>query len=115
MAPYEFEVKGHLHGRWSGWFDGLNITNSENGVVVLSGEIVDQATLHGVLYKVRSLNLPLIAVARSIRARKNALPGQRSTDQDALENTTKYKGVNDNYTETIGWTVSAWISAAGRR
>jgi hypothetical protein len=62
MAVYKIRVKGHLDGRWSEWFDGLEITNLENGVALLSGEIVDQAALHGVLNKVRNLNLPLISV-----------------------------------------------------
>ncbi len=62
MSVYNIRIKGHLDGGWSGWFDGLQITNSENGVAVLSGEIVDQAALHGVLNKVRNLNLPLISV-----------------------------------------------------
>ncbi len=62
MSFYNIRVKGHLDGRWSEWFDGLQITNSENGVAVLSGEIVDQAALHGVLNRVRNLNLPLISV-----------------------------------------------------
>jgi hypothetical protein len=62
MAVYEIRVKGHLDGRWSEWFDGLHITNLENGVAMLSGEIVDQAALHGMLNKVRDLGLPLIAV-----------------------------------------------------
>jgi hypothetical protein len=62
VSFYKIRVKGHLDGRWSEWFDGLQITNLEDGVTVLSGEIVDQAALHGVLNKVRNLNLPLISV-----------------------------------------------------
>lgn len=62
MAAYEIRVKGHLDGRWSEWFDGLQITNLENGEAMLSGDIVDQAALHGVLNKVRDLGLPLVAV-----------------------------------------------------
>jgi hypothetical protein len=62
MAVYEIRVKGHLDGRWSEWFDGLDIIDSENGVAVLSGEVVDQAALHGVLARVRDLGLPLISV-----------------------------------------------------
>ena len=62
MAAYEIRVKGHLDGRWSEWFDGLTIANVENGDALLSGEIVDQSALHGVLAKVRDLGLPLIAV-----------------------------------------------------
>ncbi len=62
MAVYEIRVKGHLDGRWSEWFDGLTIANLKNGDAVLSGEIVDQSALHGVLNKVRDLGLPLLAV-----------------------------------------------------
>jgi len=62
VSVYEIRVKGHLDGRWSEWFDGLKITNLENGEAMLSGEIVDQSALHGVLIKVRDLSLPLVAV-----------------------------------------------------
>lgn len=62
MSVYEIRVKGHLGGRWSEWFDGMEITNLENGEALLSGEIADQAALHGVLAKVRDLGLPLVAV-----------------------------------------------------
>ena len=64
MAIYEIRVKGHLDGRWSEWFDGLLISNLMNGEAVLSGEIIDQAALHGVLIKVRDLGLPLLALSR---------------------------------------------------
>lgn len=62
VTVYEIRVKGHLDGRWSEWFDGLQITNLENGEAMLSGDIVDQAALHGMLSKVRDLDLPLVAV-----------------------------------------------------
>jgi hypothetical protein len=62
MSVYEIRVKGHLDPRWSEWFDGLEITNEPNGVALLSGYIADQAALHGVLTKVRDLNLQLISV-----------------------------------------------------
>ena len=62
MAVYEIRVKGHLDGHWSEWFDGLTIANVEDGYALLSGEIVDQSALHGVLVKVRDLGLPLISV-----------------------------------------------------
>ena len=64
MAVYEIRVKGHLDGRWSEWFEGLTIFNVEDGIAVLSGEIVDQSALHGILANVRDLGLPLIAVSR---------------------------------------------------
>ena len=76
MAVYEIRVKGCLDGRWSEWFDGLQITNSENGVAVLSGEIVDQAALHGVLNKVRNLNLPLISVTSADPHQRRSATGR---------------------------------------
>ncbi len=69
MSFYKIRVKGHLDGRWSEWFDGLEITNLQNGETMLYGEIVDQAALHGVLNKVRDLNLALVAVS-SVRPQR---------------------------------------------
>ena len=70
MGVYEIRVKGHLGRRWSEWFDGLQITNLENGEALLSGEVMDQAELHGVLAKVRDLGLPLVAVTSLERAKE---------------------------------------------
>jgi hypothetical protein len=62
VTIYEIRVKGHLDTAWSEWFDGLEITNQENGEALLSGDIADQAALHGLLIRVRDLGLPLVAV-----------------------------------------------------
>jgi hypothetical protein len=59
---YSIRVKGHLDSRWSAWFDGLTISNEENGEAVLRGPLTDQAALHGVLIKIRDLGLPLLAI-----------------------------------------------------
>ncbi len=48
VSVYEIRVKGHLDGRWSEWFDSLEITNLEEGETLFSGEIADHAALHGV-------------------------------------------------------------------
>ena len=80
MAAYEIRVKGHLDGRWSEWFDGLTIANVENGDALLSGEIVDQSALHGVLNKVRDLGLPLMAVSR-IKSMQEGLRPIRQDDE----------------------------------
>ena len=59
---YQIRVKGHLGEQWRDWFDGLTITNVEQGEALLSGSLPDQAALHGVLTKIRDLGLPLLAV-----------------------------------------------------
>jgi len=61
---YEIRVRGHLDGRWTDWFGGLTLTLEANGDTLLTGLVVDQAALHGLLRKVRDLGLPLLAVMR---------------------------------------------------
>lgn len=61
---YQIIVKGHLDSEWSDWFDGLTITTMDNGETMLSGPIVDQTALHGVLIKIRDLGLPLLSLTR---------------------------------------------------
>jgi hypothetical protein len=55
--------KGHLGRQWTDWFSGLAITLEDNGDTLLTGLIVDQAALHGLLRKVRDLGMPLISVS----------------------------------------------------
>ena len=61
---YQIRIKGHLGPRWSGWFDGLTITQQEGGETLLTGPVADQAALHGLLRKVRDLGMPLISAVR---------------------------------------------------
>ena len=61
---YRITIKGHLDPEWSDWFDGLTITLVDNGETILSGPIVDQTALHGVLIKIRDLGLPLLSLTR---------------------------------------------------
>jgi hypothetical protein len=58
----QIRLKGHLSGRRAGWFVGLTIVNEPNGEVTLTGPVRDQAELHGLLTRVRDLNLTLMAV-----------------------------------------------------
>jgi hypothetical protein len=59
---YEIRIKGHLDNRWADWFEGLTITTLDNGETLLTGPVVDQAALHGLLRKVRDLGMPLLSV-----------------------------------------------------
>ncbi|HET9999529.1 MAG TPA: hypothetical protein VFQ36_01465 [Ktedonobacteraceae bacterium] len=61
---YQITVKSHLNPNWANWFDGLTITPLPDGTTVISGPMVDQAALHGVLRKVRDLGVPLLSVTR---------------------------------------------------
>jgi hypothetical protein len=62
---YEILVAGVLDGRWSAWFDGLQVSgDAEAGTTTIAGPVIDQAALHGLLTKVRDLGLPLLAVRR---------------------------------------------------
>jgi len=60
----EIRLEGHLDERWTDWFEGLTITREANGETRLTGQVVDQTALHGLLRKVRDLGLPLISVNR---------------------------------------------------
>jgi hypothetical protein len=59
---YEIRLKGHLDARWMDWFENMSFTHASDGTTILSGPVVDQAALYGLLRKVRDLGLPLIAV-----------------------------------------------------
>jgi hypothetical protein len=59
---YVIRVKYHLDLLWEQWFEGMTIEHTEDGQTILSGAVVDQSALHGLLEKVRDLNLTLISV-----------------------------------------------------
>jgi hypothetical protein len=59
---YELRLEGHLDERWTEWFEGLTITQEDNGDTLLTGLIIDQAALYGFLKKARDLGIPLVSI-----------------------------------------------------
>ena len=67
---YQIRIKGHLGHGWKDWFEDLSITLQDNGDTLLTGPVVDQAALHGLLKKVRDFGMPLISVERIEREKR---------------------------------------------
>ena len=63
MTVYQIRLKEHLDQHWSAWLGGLIVVHEASGQTVLTGEVVDQAALHGLLTKVRDLQLTLISIS----------------------------------------------------
>lgn len=59
---YQIRVAGHLSSQWADWFEGFTITLEDNDDTVLTGAVIDQAMLHGLLKRVRDLGLSLVSV-----------------------------------------------------
>jgi hypothetical protein len=80
---YQIRIKGHLGNQWTDWFEGLTITLEEDGNTLLTGPVIDQAALHGLLKKVRDLGMPLVSVSPVEPGPSTTLPlrGLRGTGQ----------------------------------
>lgn len=63
LPVYVIKVKGHISQQRLSWFDGLTVTLQEDGNTLLSGSLVDQSALHGILKKIRDLGMPLLSVS----------------------------------------------------
>ena len=61
---YQIRLRGHLSDQWTNWFEGLTITLEEDGDTLLTGPVVDQPALFGLLKKVRDLGMPLVLINR---------------------------------------------------
>ncbi len=82
---YEIRLTGHLDDRWAAWFGGLSITREDNGETRLTGAVVDQAALYGLLRKVRDLGMSLVSVMR-VKPRQTNEP-QTDADTDHTHST----------------------------
>ena len=63
-TKYMIRVESHLDLHWEGWFDGLTIKHTEDGQTILTGDIIDQPALYGLIEKIRNLNLTLISIQK---------------------------------------------------
>ena len=73
---YEIRVQGHLDARWADWVDGLTLTRERDGTTTLTGPLLDQAALHGLLTRIRDLGLPLVSMRRVCPDREPAKPAK---------------------------------------
>ena len=73
---YQIRIEGHLGPAWTDWFAGLAITLEDDGNTLLTGVLVDQAALHGLLKRVRDLGVPLVSVNRLAPS-----PAPQATDE----------------------------------
>ena len=61
-GQYQLRIGGHLNSSWTDWFEGMALTQENDGTTSLCGPVVDQAALHGLIAKVRDIGATLIAV-----------------------------------------------------
>jgi hypothetical protein len=80
---YQIRIKGHLGQQWAGWFEGLTITLEENGDTLLTGPVVDQPALYGLLKKVRDLGIPLLTVHRLESGRADGIDIEQLGDSSS--------------------------------
>jgi len=74
---YQIRIEGHLGRQWTDWFGGLTLTREENGDTLMTGPVVDQAALHGLLRRVRDLGVPLRSVIRVTPGDADASTGKQ--------------------------------------
>ena len=97
---YEIRLKGHLDDRWADSFDGLTITLEEDGDTLLTGPVVDQAALHGLLKKVRDLGMPLVSVNR---VQFNETHSYRSKKEKEMSTNKSTTGIDPKVKLSLLW------------
>ena len=80
---YQIRIKGQLDPQWTDWFEGLAVTLEADGNTLLTGSVIDQPALHGLLKKVRDLGLPLISVS-PVETDPSTEPGAGQTDEPEI-------------------------------
>jgi len=74
---FQIRIKGHLGQQWTDWFDGMVITLEEDGNTLMTGLVADQATLHGLIKKVRDLGMPLVSIDSGLPDREDILVNKK--------------------------------------
>jgi hypothetical protein len=82
---YEIRIKGHLDNRWGAWFEGLTIMALDNGETLLTGQVVDQAALYGLLREVRDLGMPLLSATRIRPSQADASEVKHGVETSCLD------------------------------
>ncbi len=82
-ALHEIRVQGHLDDRWAHWVDGLTFTRERDGTTTLTGLLVDQAALHGLLSRIRDLGLPIVSMRRVCPTSPDSQTGHASEEEPA--------------------------------
>ena len=85
---YQIMLKGHLDSQWTDWFEGLTITLEEDGDTLLTGPIVDQSALHGLLRKVRDLGMPLVSVNQVQSKKTHSYRSNKEKEMNTIKSTT---------------------------
>lgn len=62
VSRYEIRVRGHLGAHLASWFDGLELSDQDDGTTSMRGPVVDQAALHGLLHRLRDMGIPLVSL-----------------------------------------------------
>ena len=80
LGRYDIRLQGHLASRWAARLEGMTLTLDRDGTTLISGEVIDQAALHGLLSQVRDLGLQLLSVTQVVPdAPTGAMPAQAAT------------------------------------